>query len=782
MARKLPPLAAMLWVIALGTAPATGHTHPPSRLDERLLQRFERELLGPRHAAEHAVERRALRRARADWRRRPASERRRLRTRAATAATQARAAADAPADEVGRWVAQRVAFPTYAINTVLLPTGKVLFWGRSPLDRGTGERVNDTPAYVWDPAKGAQGFTAVRPPAIDIDGDSDLEEAPLFCSGQSLLPSGEVLATGGTLEYPVYAGDGSTVSDFKGLDRAFTFDPWTLGWREQPRMRKGRWYPTQAMLADGRIAILAGWDETGAGAASDNPDLEVFTPAAVRGGRGTMTRYSTGQRAGVSYYPHLFTMPDGRLLLGGAEPDESALLDPARLSAAGPSAWTELPPLQAQYRYSASAVLLPAGPAGSSRVAILGGLVDEGGAVNARRDADVIDTRSAAPAWRRDDAVVPPLNRGRDYFNLVLLPDGSLASLGGAAGVRKSGGPPPPQNSYTGGDQTLKQVELLPPGGTTWRLGPPQRKWRTYHSTALLLPDGRVLSAGDDYWDLGDRPDPYIREGSTAGKPLDEAELYEPPYLFDGSARAPRPVITGGPASAAWGDDLGVPVAEAGGRQASRAVLVAPGAVTHGVDMNQRHVELSVLGRVDGKGLNVRMPASPNLAPPGWYMLFVLDATGTPSVARWVQLRAGAPDTPTLGADAPAAPQTPAAPSAPPAPPDLRADTRGPRATVRAGRVRRGARTVRLAFRADEPARLTASIRIGRRVVRSRLRLTATRPQGSVTLRLRTAERKRLARKRRLVLAITLVARDTHGNVSRRSLRVRVLLRGARTG
>ena len=265
------------------------------------------------------------------------------------------------------------------------------------------------------------------------------------------------------------------------------------------------------------------------------------------------------------------------------------------------------------------------------------------------------------------------------------------------------------------------------------------------------------------------------RQASHSTKP----SSYEPPYLFDGSARAPRPAITGGPASAAWGDDVGVPVTEAAGRPASRAVLVAPGAVTHGVDMNQRHVELSVLGRVAGKGLNVRMPASPNLAPPGWYMLFVLDAGGTPSVARWVQLRAGAPDAPTLAADAPAAPQTPAAPPAPPAP---RLDTRGPRATVRAGRVRRGARTVRLAFRADEPARLAASIRIGRRLVRSRLRLTATRPQRSFTLRLRTAERKRLARKRRLVLAITLVARDTHGNVSRRSVRVRVLLRGARTG
>jgi hypothetical protein len=238
-------------------------------------------------------------------------------------------------------------------------------------------------------------------------------------------------------------------------------------------------------------------------------------------------------------------------------------------------------------------------------------------------------------------------------------------------------------------------------------------------------------------------------------------------------------VITGGPASAAWGDDVGVPVSEAAGRPASRAVLVAPGAVTHGVDMNQRHVELAVLSRVSGNGLNVRMPASPNLAPPGWYMLFVLDSTGTPSVARWVQLRAGAPDAPTLVAGTPAPPGAPQTPAAPP-PPGL--DTRPPRAAVRAGRVRRGARTVKLVFRADEPARLTIGVRIGRRRVRSQLRITASRPRRSVTLRLRAAERRRLAATRRLILGITVVARDAHGNVGRRNLRVRVRLRRGTTG
>src|SRR3954449_3249866 len=292
-------------VLAVGVAlglPAAACAHArPAGVSERALERYERATLGPEHAAEHARERRALRRARSRWLRRSPQERRRIVARAAATARTAQGSAGGTASNVGRWETARIPFPTYAINTVLLPTGKVLFWGRSPIDRGTGQRVNDTPAYVWDPAKGSAGFTAVRPPKIDIGGK--LVEAPLFCSGQSLLPSGEVFAAGGNLAYPVYDSGGNTVSDFKGLDRTFTFDPWTLKWRAQPALRKGRWYPSQAMLADGRIAILAGWDESGTDA--DNPDLEVFTPSPVRGGQGTITHYATGDRPNTSYYPHL---------------------------------------------------------------------------------------------------------------------------------------------------------------------------------------------------------------------------------------------------------------------------------------------------------------------------------------------------------------------------------------------------------------------------------------------------------------------------------------------
>ncbi len=294
-------------------------------------------------------------------------------------------------------------------------------------------------------------------------------------------------------------------------------------------------------------------------------------------------------------------------------------------------------------------------------------------------------------------------------------------------------------------------------------MGPAQAKWRTYHSTALLLPDGRVLSAGDDYWDVGDLPDPWADDG----QPADEAEIYSPPYLFDGNDPAPRPAIGSAPAAIRYGDELGVAIAA---RAAARAVLVAPGAVTHGNDMNQRHVELAVTGAVPGKGINVRAPADPSLAPPGHYMLFVFDAQGTPSVARWVRLGADAADAPVLTPDpeptpAPSPTPTPGAPAPAPAPaPDTAVrDGRAPRLALRWTQLRRTSRRLRIRVRSNERARARVSVRIQKRLVRRTVRLRARR---FATLRIRLPRRTaaRVRAGRRIAVAVTVDARDAAGN------------------
>jgi hypothetical protein len=134
-----------------------------------------------------------------------------------------------------------------------------------------------------------------------------------------------------------------------------------------------------------------------------------------------------------------------------------------------------------------------------------------------------------------------------------------------------------------------------------------------------------VISAGDDY-----NPNP--------DRNSDTAEIYSPPYLFKG----PRPTINSAPATLSFNDHFGIGSPD----QVSRAVLMAPGATTHGDDMNQREVELQVSNTVPGAGINVISPPSGNVAPPGYYMLFLLNQQGVPSVSKWVRIDPTAPDRP----------------------------------------------------------------------------------------------------------------------------------------
>jgi hypothetical protein len=222
--------------------------------------------------------------------------------------------------------------------------------------------------------------------------------------------------------------------------------------------------------------------------------------------------------------------------------------------------------------------------------------------------------------WRRGAS----LNLSRSYQNTVLLPDGSMVVVGGGTGYTTL-------NEKHAIDSTgeRRQVELYDPATDKWRLGPAQVEDRGYHSTALLLPNGKVWSAGDDKYPL---------EPDGGWELTDTAEIYSPPYLFKG----PRPKIVSTPSELRWGDvfsvslDPAVPV--------DSAVLVAPAATTHGADYNQRVVKLAVR-RIQGDRIDLLSPPKEAVAPPGYYMLFVLHQ-GVPSVAKWVRLTPNAPDAP----------------------------------------------------------------------------------------------------------------------------------------
>ncbi|MDQ3676526.1 MAG: galactose oxidase early set domain-containing protein, partial [Actinomycetota bacterium] len=307
------------------------------------------------------------------------------------------------------------------------------------------------------------------------------------------------------------------------------------------------------------------------------------------------------------------------------------------------SAWTQLSTSPSNH-YGGAAVLEPqmGAFAGSWRVLVAGG-AQETPYDQLHLGTKVVERLDASPAQRAWQPVNPheQLREARYYLNNVLLPDGGMVVVGGGSGTD-----PDTIGNYYLTDPArdeLRQVELRRPGEQTWRLGAAQQEWRTYHSTASLLPDGRIFSAGDDYHE-GPDPDQPVSDAERR----DSAEIYWPPYLFNGDKCAPRPAIravgaTAPPAAAnapwatlTYGEPFGIFSEHA--KAGMQAALVAPSAVTHSFDMNQRVVPLLITSRVTGGGLNVRTPANASIAPPGWYMLFVIDADGTPSISRWVRL------------------------------------------------------------------------------------------------------------------------------------------------
>lgn len=197
----------------------------------------------------------------------------------------------------------------------------------------------------------------------------------------------------------------------------------------------------------------------------------------------------------------------------------------------------------------------------------------------------------------------------RARANAVILPDRSVLVVGGRANA--SGTP----------EQGVLYPELLEGQGAArrWRWMAPANSTRAYHSTALLLPDGRVLTGGGDRrrWDY---------------------QVFVPPYLLGGD---PRPVVSSAPAVLAYsGANPGaytLDVTLLSGESVSRVALLAPGSVTHSLDTSQRYVELA-LGTVTSTSVSFQAPLSASHAPPGFYMLFVVSAAGVPSVATWVQL------------------------------------------------------------------------------------------------------------------------------------------------
>jgi hypothetical protein len=219
---------------------------------------------------------------------------------------------------------------------------------------------------------------------------------------------------------------------------------------------------------------------------------------------------------------------------------------------------------------------------------------------------ELLDLSEAVPAWR----YTAPMAGPRVMPDATLLPDGTVLVVGGSATGRSDMGIDP-----------VLAVELFDPSTETWTTLTPLKTPRSYHSTAVLLPSAEVLVGGKDF--LFNLP-PY-------DYPEHRLEVFSPPYLF----RGPRPQIVAAPTSAVYGATFSVTWAQA--QSIASAVLMRPSCVTHSFNMEQRLVGLVTVDS-GGNVLTLQAPPNANIAPPGYYLLFLLNALGVPSLGSFVSL------------------------------------------------------------------------------------------------------------------------------------------------
>ena len=290
-----------------------------------------------------------------------------------------------------------------------------------------------------------------------------------FCSGHAFLPDGRLLVAGGH------------VSNNVGLSNAATYDPVTNSWAPLANMNAGRWYPTNTTLPNGDILVVSGDIDTTQGVNR--------LPQIWRAATGAW-RDLTGAQLSLSLYPFMHVAPDGRVFLSGPE-QVTRYLDTS-----GNGSWSVV----GNYNYGAYRDY------GSSVLYDDGKVLIAGGGDPPTNTAEVIDLNAATPAWRS----VAPMAYKRRQINATLLPDGTVLVTGGSSlpGFNNDAGP-----VYAG--------ELWDPVAETWTTVASFTQYRGYHSFALLLPDGRVLSGGGD--------------ASMS------AEVYSPGYLFRGLVRSSPP-------------------------------------------------------------------------------------------------------------------------------------------------------------------------------------------------------------------------------------------------
>jgi len=519
----------------------------------------------------------------------------------------------------------------FVLHAVVLKTGKVLcFCGHVEFS------YYAPTSYVFDPDNPSTMLTP-----IDFPAGMDL-----FCCHYVTIPDGRVLVVGGS--DMDFSHHGSV-----GAKNVVIFDPDTSSWSKAMdgatpvELLQGRWYPTAVLLPDGRVFVSSGRPEHNGGKIADK--VEILTSPTWK------TTELTGASMQLPIYPGLHLAPNGKIYFThttwGQEINDPETMAIEVTAGATSASWTQFPgdrPAQPR-REEGMSVMLP--PAQDGKILVIGGSQAENAAgvaimnggtpagqappqafrkIHAASDpfsAEILDTTVNPPTWSA--APGAPMPFGRTNGHCVILPDATVFICGGHDSYKwfASTDTPPTNPSLT--------AQIFKPG-TGFTTVAAAAKPRMYHSVALLMPDGRVMTAGGANpnshepviaWPAG--WDPQLRYGVNSIAENDKTfEFYKPPYFFNGARPKIDDVLVNGTSVRRIDYGTAFKIKTMQAATIDKVALTRPNAPTHHTDTEQRYVALTFTKGTNE--LDVTMINDAKIAPPGFYMLWIV-ATGVPN-------------------------------------------------------------------------------------------------------------------------------------------------------
>jgi hypothetical protein len=377
----------------------------------------------------------------------------------------------------------------------------------------------------------------------------------------------------------VAGGHNESLGDFNGIRQASIFNG--TSWSATGSMSYPRWYPTLVELENGDVVAISG--------TTDSPTNIATIPERYNSSTSTWTAL-TGAQLSVPMYPRAFLEPkNGWIYYAGDD-------IPRYLNPGGSGGWSAAAWRVVYDRDYGSAVML------DSKVLYIGG----GGyscPTPPQNTAEMIDLAAPSPSW----SLVAPMTFHRRQNNATILPDGTVLVIGGTSAC-----------GFTDPSGGVYAAENYDPVANKWTTLANASIIRVYHGTTMLLRDGRVLSTGS---------------GDGAGVPQQfNYEIFSPPYLFKGA----RPTYNLASTAVHYGQAFTVVTPNA--TSIRKVTIIRHASTTHAVDEGQRLNTLSFVAAADGQSLTVTPPLSGRIAPPGPYLLFILNDKGVPSVAQTILL------------------------------------------------------------------------------------------------------------------------------------------------